>query len=783
MSSNVRIPGYKILSQLGKGGMSSVYLAEQLSFGRLVALKVMTANLAETEHFGHRFLREARIASHLSHPNIVSVFDTGSVDGNYFLAMEHLSGEDLRKRIGSGIALLETLDITIALADAIDYASGQGVIHRDIKPANIMFREDGSLAVVDFGIARDINTETQVTQIGTVMGTPHYMSPEQSSGLELDSRSDLYSVGIVFFELLSGHVPFTADSAAAVGIKHITAEIPQLPEETQIFQGVINRILAKDPDDRYQSGEEFAADIEELRMDLPEALATTILISQGQAGPGGTASSRLTGSRARRRKSTTRQDAPESPKTNKMVAIVATLATLSIGVLFYYLVLPNFIAPVKPAESGGALVESAEELIGEVEAEVKIVPALAEPVTPVISEEQSKLENIARKYIATARTALSEGRLDSAKSYIELTQALELDSRDIQEALTAVIVDHERMLMERSSIDDLIATFSDQLANNELFTPSSANAYLSLSELRRLSPDHPKLAKMQREVNASASRAIRQRLSRGQFVQTEKDIKLWSALAPDEMVSGMERELADTRREEQEGIRRKKELHAEAIALKSQAGNSESANRGLISTYQQLLSLDSTDKVAKKGLEAALAFELEIAREALKSGELIQTRSAVNYLNNESPGMNGLAATSAELARLESRRKDAEADRVAAINIIDNLQDNDLTAKASPAMHQRQADELIRAYGAAFRARRLDPELPGLDDTLTRIDREYTVRFSSYASSESAEIAGTYARALSESGFTSAHILELIDEFNVALKSIEKKRRKAFPSF
>jgi len=135
----IEIPGYRILSLLGRGGMSSVYLAEQISFGRRVALKVLTANLAETEQYGVRFLREAKIAALLSHPNIVTVYDTGVFHGNYFLAMEYFGGGDLRKRIQTGIGLRESLDIIAAMANAIDYATRQGVVHRDIKPGNVMF--------------------------------------------------------------------------------------------------------------------------------------------------------------------------------------------------------------------------------------------------------------------------------------------------------------------------------------------------------------------------------------------------------------------------------------------------------------------------------------------------------------------------------------------------------------------------------------------------------------------------------------------------------------------
>jgi len=264
----IEIPGYTIISTLGQGGMATVYLALQTCFEREVALKVMAPHLSANPAFGERFLREARIVSRLKHPNIVTVFDVGIHAGFHYLAMEYLPGRDLKhKRFD--LNLLEALQVVHDIAQALDYAGRKGYVHRDVKPENIMLLEDGERAVLmDFGVARAADVVSDMTQTGVAVGTPHYMSPEQARGAVVDHRADLYSLGVVFFVLLTGDVPYDAGSAVGVGIKHISEPVPRLPDHLSIFQPIVDRALAKNPDDRYQSGNEFIADLDGLPADL-----------------------------------------------------------------------------------------------------------------------------------------------------------------------------------------------------------------------------------------------------------------------------------------------------------------------------------------------------------------------------------------------------------------------------------------------------------------------------------------------------------------------------------
>lgn len=263
------IPGYRIVRTLGEGGMATVYLAIQENFQREVALKIMSPLLARGDaSYGERFLREARIVAQLNHPHIVAVYDVGVHDGQHYLAMEYVPGDDLKNRRFQ-LSLKQALTAVKQVALALEYAHKKGYVHRDIKPENVLLNEDSSRAVLtDFGIARPSGTEGGLTQTGTAIGTPSYMSPEQALGKPLDHRTDLYSLGVLLYYLLVGEVPFTADSAVAVGIKHAVEPVPRMPAALISFQLIIDKAMAKAADKRFQNGAEFAEAMDALIAEL-----------------------------------------------------------------------------------------------------------------------------------------------------------------------------------------------------------------------------------------------------------------------------------------------------------------------------------------------------------------------------------------------------------------------------------------------------------------------------------------------------------------------------------
>lgn len=265
------IPGYRIVRKISQGGMSTVYLAIQKSVDREVAVKVMSPSLSRDPSFGSRFYREAKIVGKLSHPHIVSIYDVGSYKHYNFIAMDYLPGAPLQVRMEEGLPVPEITRIIREICTALDYSHERGYIHRDIKPDNILFREDGSAVLCDFGIAKALKGNLRATDVGSVLGTPHYMSPEQAQGKEIDGRADIYSLGVMFYEMLSGQVPFSGDDAVAVAVKHMTSPIPKLPTAHKAFQPIIEKMMAKRTGDRFQSGKEVIEALDELESSLSQA--------------------------------------------------------------------------------------------------------------------------------------------------------------------------------------------------------------------------------------------------------------------------------------------------------------------------------------------------------------------------------------------------------------------------------------------------------------------------------------------------------------------------------
>lgn len=266
----IEILGYRLLRQLGRGGMATVYLAVQESVDREVALKIMSPALLVDPDFGARFLREAKIAAHLHHRHVVGIHDVGRAGDYHYIAMEYLAGGPVLARDGSSRSPAFALRVIGEIASALNYAQEKGFVHRDVKPDNILLRSDGSSALTDFGIARALDAGSRVTRTGAIVGTPHYMSPEQARGRQIDGRSDLYALGIVLYELLTGRVPYHADDSLAIGIMHITQPVPTLPMELATLQPLIDRLLAKQPEDRFQTGNEVAAAIAAIELREPD---------------------------------------------------------------------------------------------------------------------------------------------------------------------------------------------------------------------------------------------------------------------------------------------------------------------------------------------------------------------------------------------------------------------------------------------------------------------------------------------------------------------------------
>lgn len=256
---------YRVGQRIGSGGMADVWLAEDTHLQRQVALKVLHGRFAQDREFVERFRREAEAAAGLQHPNVVSVFDRGDVDGTYYIAMQYLEGRSLKELIDAGLSPEQAAALIRQVLEGARFAHRHGVVHRDLKPQNVIVDGDGKATVTDFGIARAGVSE--ITQAGSVMGTPHYLSPEQAQGQDVTAVSDLYSVGVMLYEALTGRVPFEGDSAVAVAMKQVSqpAQRPSTinPRVSPALDAVAMRALEKEPGQRFQSADAFIAALDE----------------------------------------------------------------------------------------------------------------------------------------------------------------------------------------------------------------------------------------------------------------------------------------------------------------------------------------------------------------------------------------------------------------------------------------------------------------------------------------------------------------------------------------
>jgi FixJ family two-component response regulator len=256
-----RVKGYRIVRKVGEGGMAKVYLAERERDGIQLALKILDPSLRADAVLLKRFEQEYQLLVSLENEHVARIYDHGYAGENPFIAMEYFPGGDLKMRLIQPVTSMGALRIASQIAKALDAIHSHGIIHRDLKPQNILFRENGRLAIVDFGLAKDLGAEASLTQHGSLFATPRYMSPEQFLGQPVDARSDLYSLGVIFVEMLTGRRMFDAENAAGLIYQHVHGPVPTLPGKLSGYQPIVERLLAKKPAERFQSARELFAHI------------------------------------------------------------------------------------------------------------------------------------------------------------------------------------------------------------------------------------------------------------------------------------------------------------------------------------------------------------------------------------------------------------------------------------------------------------------------------------------------------------------------------------------
>lgn len=275
----LQIPGYQVTRRLGKGGMAEVYLATQISLQREVAVKVL--HNASDEAFNSRFVREAHILASLNHPAIITIHDIDRLpDGRFYLAMEYVAGGDLTQYRGQVFEPQRALSIVRQIASGLAVVHDKGVVHRDVKPANILFHDNGDVLLTDFGVAKEIDLDSELTHSGIAVGSPAYSSPEQAQCLPLDARTDIYSLGVVLLEMLLGHNPFRGDSYTESVMKHVQMDVPELPDELSGWQPLLDCMLAKEPAQRFADCHQLLDALDQLEASVDDTLV------RAAAGPG-----------------------------------------------------------------------------------------------------------------------------------------------------------------------------------------------------------------------------------------------------------------------------------------------------------------------------------------------------------------------------------------------------------------------------------------------------------------------------------------------------------------
>jgi DNA-binding NarL/FixJ family response regulator len=259
---SIQVPGYVIVKEISTTNFSSVYLARSERLRRNVVLKMMNRGASARElDDAERFQREYEIISSIAHRAIAEIYDFGALPEHQYLAMEYIPCGDLRDRLRNPLSIDESLYYLRSLAEALRVIHVFGILHRDLKPANVMLREDNSPVLIDFGLARRSRDDAGTTGAGQVLGSPYYISPEQSQGLRVDARTDMYSLGVMFFEMLTGQRPYSGRTAMAIMAQHATSPVPRLPANVALQQALVDRLMAKNPDERYASADELLADL------------------------------------------------------------------------------------------------------------------------------------------------------------------------------------------------------------------------------------------------------------------------------------------------------------------------------------------------------------------------------------------------------------------------------------------------------------------------------------------------------------------------------------------
>ncbi|HET6604526.1 MAG TPA: protein kinase [Xanthomonadaceae bacterium] len=765
----IDIPGYRIVRPLGRGGMATVYLALQESVQREVALKIMSPTLLGDSEYGERFLREARIAAKLHHPHIVQVHDV-SVHGEYHvIAMEYVAGGPVLLKGAPPRGLAYALRAVREVALALGYAHGKGVIHRDIKPDNILLREDGAAVLTDFGIAR-ANDVTRMTRTGAIIGTPHYMSPEQARGHPLDGRADLYSLGIMFHELLLGRVPFVADDSVAVGIMHITAPLPRLPADLAALQPTLDRLLAKEPDQRFQTGEEVAAAIGSLEQRLADGELSAARRAVKRAVPV-PAAPEATGTEERiepslgdigvvsRTPRPRRRPVAASRRLGWSVAVVLLLAIGAGGWTFQ----ERLRALWPQSQQGGLLAQAdaalaARRLTSETGDGARELYAAALARDPDSDPAREGLRAVGLALLDSAREALEAGDPDAARQRLDLARELSPPASALQPVEAALRAHEQAGVQNERMLERARAAASARQLDGE------HGAIALYGTLVQSEPGNARARAERDALLAGMIERAQEHTAAGELAQAQGLIERVAAADAGHIgLPGARGALADARQAREGELAAVLERADRALA----AGRLEQARDG----YRNLLERQPDRARARAGLGRVGEAYVEAA-----------SRAAADF---DFDRAEALLASAAELVGRSPRLAEVERrivrlrDRQATIGQAQGA--GDLAARIEAAEAAAAAGRLTyppgdSAYDLYRSVLRVDPENPRARAGLDGLPRHARARFDSALAAGELERARGYVDALESLSSSDASLSGMRQRLTRALLGIVSER-------
>lgn len=664
MSSDIQIPGYEILDELGKGGMATVYLGVQTSLDRKVAIKVMHAALSQqSEEFKQRFLYEGKVLARVNHPNIVSIFDIGEANEILYMAMEYVPGGTLTDRLKQGnLSVDEVIQVCGQVGLALHTVHLEHIVHRDMKPSNVLMRDGVKPMITDFGIARDTDVDSGLTQTGHIVGTMQYMSPEQIRGLHVDHRSDIYALGLMFYRLLTGRLPFVSKSHYDLSRMQCEDPPPPLPPELQEFQPVIDIILAKDPEERFQTALDFCKALQQLevtdedyRTELTQATRiydSSRMPFQDFSGSGSRSFSREhsqdhpSGGSARYSGSHSADSYPsqgtgphstgqgsipgQAPPRKLGWAVKAglplVLVIAAVVVYFQMFHTPDMGLSADDQRRMETYMRRAEGYYATLDIDeppgenavhyLNLVLELA----PEYPQALDLATRIAGEYAVDAGDQLREGNLEVASADIEKGLALVPTDPELirlRDEIEAVQAERVRL----AEIDSTLTLAQQNLARGRLIAPSNDNAFDQFNAVLALDEVNQAALQGLADIETQLVRNVRNLFDAGDLVAASERLDEVEARFPDsESVTALSGEIAEEARlarEQQQVV----EFLAAAEAQLGEGKLIEPEDDNALASYTQALTLQPENAEALAGLQTIADLFASDAESALQQGQ------------------------------------------------------------------------------------------------------------------------------------------------------------------